>query len=298
MMCQVCTRFCNKVSSQVVLESVKDLAVKGIEAALNKVVADLKKKCERIQDIFMHPQYRDFEEATKDVDALEKSGFDLLLEICRSKMSGELLDAMGAIDSCEYALGTAFEGMLKEAGAINLAGKDDFQKVLKDCESTVKHAREQYESVCANGGKLLGNVCIVQALKRDLMPGETRQGLARRCDKGFAKKKYLQCDPHMHLLLRRHLSDAAAGFQARAAPPQRKCEVKETPPSAAASSSAGAEASPSKQPLAEVAAASPNDKSAVEDDPTAGAVKHMSTEAHEVAAVKDKVKRRAAAPKK
>jgi len=52
------------------------------------------------------------------------------------------------------------------------------------------------------------------------------------------------------------------------------------------------------QPSQEVAAASPNDKSAVEEDPTAGAVKHMSTEVREVAAVKDEVKRRAAAPKK
>ena len=286
------------------LQSVEGSARNRFEAVVNKMVADLGKKYKQIQDIFARGQYRDFEKAIGDVDALEMSGYEELLAICKSSHSGELLEPMVATDSCDAAIGTAIEGMLKETAASNLPGKDEFHRKFKDCGAMVKQAKTQYEVVYMNGGKLLGNMCIVQALKQDLQPGETRQGLARRCDKGFAKKRYLQCDPHMHLLLRRHLSDSdtVGDVQPGVAPPRPTCEVKVTPPSTAcevkvappstaASGSDCAEASSSKRPLAEVDAPTPDDHPDAAD---AGAVKEKRV----AAAVKDKVKRRATAPEK
>ena len=192
--------------------------------------------------------------------------------------------------------------MLKEKAASNLPGKDEFHSMFKDCEAMARQAKMQHEVVYMNGGKLLGNMCIVQALKRDLQPGETRQGLARRRDKGFAKNRYLQCDPHMHLLLKRHLSDSdtVGDVQPGVAPQRPTCEVQVTPPSTAASGSDRAEASSSKRPLAEVDAPSPDDRPDAAD---AVAVKEKRVAAavagkRVAAAVKDKAKRRDTALKK
>ena len=42
---------------------------------------------------------------------------------------------------------------------------------------------------------------VVQALFRDLLPGETRKGILRKAAKGLANKSYLTCDPKLHLTL-------------------------------------------------------------------------------------------------
>eukprot|EP00969_Alexandrium_andersonii_P164178 7256198-Alexandrium_andersonii.AAC.1 len=51
------------------------------------------------------------------------------------------------------------------------------------------------------GGRLLGNMCIVQAMKRPLNSGETRPALLKKCDKGFKKREYMSPDPGLHMLL-------------------------------------------------------------------------------------------------
>ena len=57
------------------------------------------------------------------------------------------------------------------------------------------------EDVLQNSGWVLGNLTVVQALFRDLLPGGTRKGILRKAAKGLAKKSYLTCDPKLQLTL-------------------------------------------------------------------------------------------------
>lgn len=50
---------------------------------------------------------------------------------------------------------------------------------------------------------------VLQAVFRELKPGETRRSLAEKCRKGLRRKKYLSCDPELDMYLGTLVSNTA-----------------------------------------------------------------------------------------
>jgi hypothetical protein len=50
-------------------------------------------------------------------------------------------------------------------------------------------------------GRVLGNLTGLQSMFRDLRSGESREGLAKKCDKGIARRKHWSLDPKLSLML-------------------------------------------------------------------------------------------------
>ena len=67
----------------------------------------------------------------------------------------------------------------------------------------VEQEKEAVKGHTEHAGKVLGNMCIIQAMFRQLMAGELRSTLLSRCKKSFEKKPYLSADAALMLLLDR-----------------------------------------------------------------------------------------------
>eukprot|EP00969_Alexandrium_andersonii_P046152 2024784-Alexandrium_andersonii.AAC.1 len=59
-------------------------------------------------------------------------------------------------------------------------------------------------------GLVMGNLTAAQALLRQLQPGESRAGLAKRCLKGYSKKSYFKCSAPLEKQLRAAMGEEAA----------------------------------------------------------------------------------------
>ena len=55
------------------------------------------------------------------------------------------------------------------------------------------------EEVRSFAGRALGNITALQAMYRELKPGETRSQLSAKCQKGFMRKRWLSIDPHISI---------------------------------------------------------------------------------------------------
>ena len=54
-------------------------------------------------------------------------------------------------------------------------------------------------------GRLIGNMIVVQSLRRPLNPGETRASLLKKAQRLYHKKEFLSSEPAMLLLLTKTL---------------------------------------------------------------------------------------------
>ncbi len=62
-------------------------------------------------------------------------------------------------------------------------------------------------------GRVLGNLTGLQSMFRDLRPGESREGLAKKCDKGISRRKHWSLDPKLNLMLKSISSAQPAALQ-------------------------------------------------------------------------------------
>ena len=154
--------------------------------------------------------FKDFTNATT-AGNFENTDCKPLLETCASAPATTLFDTFMVIDALQASVEQTLSKM-KEALAGGSTAKTQLEDYIKEWQGKVAAASEGHADMAENAGKLLGHMCLLQAWMRQLVPGETRQGLLSKCSKGLAKKKYLKCEPHMQLIL-----SQAAGQQSKAA---------------------------------------------------------------------------------
>ena len=81
---------------------------------------------------------------------------------------------------------------------------EEVKKVVKTISQAIVTAEEEFNKATKDSAKILGHMCVLQSVHRDLEPGETRSALVSKCKKSFAKKKYLCSEPHMSMWLDQH----------------------------------------------------------------------------------------------
>jgi hypothetical protein len=84
------------------------------------------------------------------------------------------------------------------------AAGPEWQQVVAAWKAALAPFEEQ-DSVArlTRAGRKLGNMTAMQALTRELTPGETRSALCRRLLVGLSRKAYLTVDPKLHMALQK-----------------------------------------------------------------------------------------------
>jgi len=90
---------------------------------------------------------------------------------------------------------------MQEAVEGNTREHASFCSSLAAMEKRMVSIQQPLMRETADAGKIMGNMCIVQALKRPLTAGETRDQLIRKCLKLFKKRPYLSAWPHLQSLV-------------------------------------------------------------------------------------------------
>ena len=85
--------------------------------------------------------------------------------------------------------------------AIAAVSASQVLKPIEEAEQQWSEHVEAFKTAVEKAGRFLGNMCVVQAMFRELSPGETRQQLVQKARKGFEKKYYLKAEPNVMLLL-------------------------------------------------------------------------------------------------
>jgi hypothetical protein len=79
---------------------------------------------------------------------------------------------------------------------------DKKQRGINDANSIFDDNKENIN----RAGRILGDLTVVQALMRNLNPGESRSKLCQKALKGLNSKAYMSCDPKLSIALNQ-LSD-------------------------------------------------------------------------------------------
>ena len=126
----------------------------------------------------------------------EKAKVTTMLKVCERPEATKMLQTMENIDKFAGSIKAACEKMAVEHS-------------VRDCDSFISGLMKAVDDVetpfaqdFIDGGRFVGHMCIVQAVKRPLTTGETREQLIRKCSKLFKKKPYLVAWPHMQQLLK------------------------------------------------------------------------------------------------
>lgn len=188
---------------QGVLTAALEMAQAMFDVLALRIATAVGKYYENIAAAGAHNETGEFSKAVRTADFINDPALvTRLLEICASENATSMFENFLSLDSLLGANESLFNRMEKI-----LAGKhgsvDQLEALIKNWREAMEGAKRPYHDQVDSAAKVLGHMCVVQAVMRTLEPGETRQGLLAKCQKAINKRWYLKCDPHMQLLVMR-----------------------------------------------------------------------------------------------
>ena len=131
-------------------------------------------------------------------DGLQEASKHIADDILRCDAAGESFTSFKLFDSKSVqaeALVKALMTARTTTGSLAVDISSVIDKVTK--------AMGEPEMAATMGScrRVLGNLTGLQSMLRDFRPGESREGLAKKCHKGISRRKYWSLDPKMSLML-------------------------------------------------------------------------------------------------
>ena len=186
------------------------MASDSIATTFGKVVDEFAGLHGKVEKTMSCNRYNDFSNAISNTDDLARgTDKDKLLAISSAKESAALMEHVLRID----VLSTAVKGLftrMDTAAAHSDYGKPKFQGCISRLKEVNMAVDDRFAEASEQSSKLLGHLCIVHAMLRDLEPGETRDALLPKCENSFRKKQYLMAEARMLALLTRLLGGGAS----------------------------------------------------------------------------------------
>lgn len=179
----------------------RDKYFKLVQTAFAKVMQAQASTCDKILSTSQDKTFSRFKEIITMEDFYNKD--DLIKEslmTCSSKLALQIFEAFIVLDALSKSIAALLKDLETATLAVVLQDTEPFDDAISGLALQVSNQQAKFDDARSQG-KLLGNMCVVQALKRDLQPGEIRNSVLQKCEKVFKKKEYLDADPRMRLLL-------------------------------------------------------------------------------------------------
>ena len=122
--------------------------------------------------------FNDFTQRLNEDRGTDTDTLTSLLSVCSSQDAATLFDTFLHKEAAETSAANLLKSM-NTALTAQPTVHDDLKISIKNMEKVLNQVKERFSASAEMAGKLLGHMCIVQAMCRELTPGETRAGLLK-----------------------------------------------------------------------------------------------------------------------